>query len=78
VPLGGLFGGIPVVENRHIQPVPVLQLSPNFKWCSEEFRAETNAWLLDLFGTKEVAYLVHGFGLVMHPKHVAMLKGLKP
>ena len=47
--------GMNVRTSPLIQPVPKIQLSRDFN-CSEEFRENTNAWLLDMFGTKEVAY----------------------
>lgn len=76
------FFGIKVVESPHVQPVPVLQLSPTFEWCTPEFRAKTNAWLLERFGTMEVAYffnpralgLAGSPGVLLNPKQVAMLK----
>jgi hypothetical protein len=34
---------------------PKLQLSPDFKWCTPEFRAETDRWLLERFGTKPMS-----------------------
>lgn len=40
--------------------VPVLQLHPDFEWCSDEFRAQMNAWLLQRFGTQMVAWHVGG------------------
>jgi hypothetical protein len=85
----GLMFGMRIVESPHIVPVPKIQVSPSFKWCSEECRREMNAFLLDTFGTKEVAYIIDssylsplGFPgrgmdtLVVNPKHVAMLRGL--
>lgn len=78
--------GMRVIEDRHgITRVPVLQMDPEFKWCSEAFRAETNRWLLDLFGHKEVAYIIDssalGFGggqsVVMSPASMAYLRNLE-
>jgi hypothetical protein len=76
------FFGIKILPSEHVQPVPVLQLHPDFPWCTPEFRAKTNAWLLERFGTMEVAYmfdpralgLAGSPGFLMNPKHVAMLK----
>lgn len=43
--------GIPVIVHPAIKPVPAIQIDPDFKWCSDEFRAKHNAWLLERFGT---------------------------
>ena len=76
--------GLNIIESPHVQPVPVLQLRPQFVWCSDEFRAEMNAWLLEMFGTKEVMYVFDGralglnsSGIFMNPKHIAMIKNLR-
>lgn len=74
--------GMPVFESPLVQPVPKLQMSPSFKWCSDECRRETDAWLLDLFGTKEVLYLIDagalgigsGHKILMNPRHAAILR----
>lgn len=53
------FGGIKVVRS-HLIPdeSPVIQMHPSCDplWCTPEFRAKTNAWLLERFGTQPVAY----------------------
>lgn len=53
------FGGFKVIKH-HLIPdeAPVLQLRPDCDplWCTPEFRASTNAWLLERFGTQPVAY----------------------
>lgn len=67
------FMGIRVIPSHFVQPVPKIQLSPDFEWCTPEFRAETNRWFLERFGTKEVAYMVNG-NFLMNPKQIAMLK----
>lgn len=56
----GLFGGVRVIESPLISPVPKIQISPQFQWCTPEFRAEYDKWLLDRFGTKQVAYMFSG------------------
>jgi hypothetical protein len=56
-PTSTLFG-VRVVESRFLEDRPVLQLDPEFKWCSDEFRAKQNKWLLDMFGTQSTAYLI--------------------
>lgn len=55
------FAGFKVIKH-HLIPdeAPVLQMHPNCDaqglWCTPEFRAKTNAWLLERFGTQPVAY----------------------
>lgn len=55
------FGGFKVIKH-HLIPdeAPVLQMHPNCDpqglWCTPEFRASVNKWLLDRFGTQPVAY----------------------
>lgn len=76
--------GFPVITSPLVQPVPVLTFDPAHKlcWATPEFRAEMNAWLLERFGTKEVAYIFDPHALrimgnqtiVMHPETVARLK----
>lgn len=57
------FGGYKVIRH-HLIPdeAPVLQLHPDCDplWCTPEFRASTNLWLLDRFGTQPVAYFFTG------------------
>lgn len=66
--------GMKVIVSPVIQPVPVLQISPDFKWCSDEFRAKHNAWLLERFGTKDVVYVMNGDTAVISPRHAAMIR----
>lgn len=59
---------------------PVLQMDPNFKWCSDECRAEMNLWLLEMFGTrsivpKDTVYMFHN-SFVMRPEHAVMLRNV--
>jgi hypothetical protein len=55
------FGGFKLIRH-HLIPdeAPVLQMHPDCDpqglWCTPEFRARTNAWLLNRFGTQPVAY----------------------
>lgn len=74
------YMGMKVVVSPHLVPAPKVQLSPDFKWCSDEFRASENAYLLKMFGTKEVCYMLNKGTIVMSPKHVAALKvaGIAP
>lgn len=47
--------GLPV----HVHPLadslaaPKIQISPKFEWCTDEYRAKHNKWLLDRFGREE-------------------------
>lgn len=57
------FGGFKVIRSHRIpDESPVIQMHPNCDpqglWCTSEFRAKTNAWLLDRFGTQPVAYFL--------------------
>jgi hypothetical protein len=73
------FMGIKVLPSHLVQPVPKIQLSPRFEWCTPSFRSEYNAWLLGRFGTREVAFMFSGpfgEGIFMNPKQIAMLKNV--
>jgi len=53
-----------------------IKLSDGTSILSPEFRAETNAWLLERFGRRETykhAAYMFGNSIVMSPKHAAML-----
>jgi hypothetical protein len=55
------FMGLKIIRHHHIpDEAPVIQMHPNCDpqglWCTPEFRAKTNAWLLERFGTQPVAY----------------------
>lgn len=65
--------GMPVYESPLIRSVPKIQLSPGFKYCTPEFRAEMNQWLLEQFGTKHVAYAFDG-RLALSPEQMRLLK----
>lgn len=43
--------GIKVYEAP--EPQPVIQIPDEFKFCSDEFRAKHNLWLLETFGRRE-------------------------
>jgi len=47
--------GFPVYINPLLDDLapPKISISPDFKWCSDEFRAKHNAWLLERFGREE-------------------------
>jgi hypothetical protein len=76
--------GYKVFPSAAVKPVPNLQISPDFKYCSDKFRAEWNAWALERFGSTEVAYLMdlsasglgHGHALLMNPMSVVKLTNL--
>ena len=60
---------------------PVLQIDPEFKWCSDECRRDTNLWLLKMFGTRSIvprgtAYIVKGLGLVVRPEDAVMIRNI--
>lgn len=65
-----------IIVSPLIKPVPVLQVSPDFQFCSDEFRRDMNAWLLEIFGEKEVCFLINGGSAVLvSPKQFATLRG---
>jgi len=52
---------------------PVLQLSPDFKWCSPEFRAKQNEWLLQMFGERDTVIPLPDGSIVISPEmHMAL------
>ena len=68
--------GIRVIESPLIQPVAKLQVHPNCP-MTDEGRDKMNAWLLEMFGKEEVAYIFNlpaFHGIVMNPKHAAMIR----
>jgi hypothetical protein len=69
--------GMKVMESPLIQEVPRLQLSRGFNDCSPEFKQHMNDWLREKFGTYLPTYMIGGHTIVMHPRHVAMLKESK-
>lgn len=55
-PLQMMFGaldllGVRIFESPTLEPKPKLKLSPSCP-VSDEFRAEMDAWLLDMFGVE--------------------------
>ncbi len=53
-------------------PPPTVQLSKDFKWCSDDFRAQTNVWLVERFGFRhpilENKFLVsEKYGFIVTP-----------
>ncbi len=73
-----LYGRNIVVSNL-LKPIPKIQLRPDFQWCSEDFRRDFNAWLLEEFGAREVAILIPGTNtLVVDPGSFAKIKSSLP
>ena len=66
--------GMNVMTSTLVKPVPVLQLSSDFTACTEQFKYEMNQWLLDMFGTKDVMYVIDNNTLVMNNKMLDKLK----
>jgi len=58
--------GMNVTTSALVTPVPVLRLSPDFNACTDAFKEEMNQWLLDTFGTKEVAYMIGSDTLILN------------
>lgn len=71
--LNTLFG-MKIMTSAFIRPVPVLQLSPDFNACTDEFKTEMNQWLLEMFGTKDVAYMIGKDTLVLNHVMLAQIK----
>lgn len=71
--------GVQLIEHPMLGPEPVLQIRSDFAWCTDRFRAEMNAWLLERFGKREVAYFfggIDGFfsqSLIMSPGALAKI-----
>jgi hypothetical protein len=68
------FAGMRIHETPD---VPVLQISPDFPYVSDKFRAEWNRWALERFGTRNIvpegtAYMFCN-RLVMNPRSVVHL-----
>ena len=67
------FCGMKIIEAPEY---PVLQLSNNFQWCSDDFRADMNMWLLKTFGTRSLvpkgtAYILAGRYAIMRSEGIA-------
>ena len=66
--------GMKVMTSALVRPVPVLQLSPDFNACTDTFKAEINQWLLEMFGTQEVMYMIGKDTLVLNQSMLAKIK----
>lgn len=69
-----MFECMKIIESPFITAVPKIQLSPDFTACSDAMKQNMNNWLRDTFGTYLPCYVIGGDAIVMHPKHVAMLR----
>jgi hypothetical protein len=65
--------GMKIVESPLIQPVQKVKLSRKCP-CSDQVRDDFNAWLLGMFGDYLPCYIIGGGQIVMHPKHIALLR----
>jgi len=73
--------GMPVYE---VQPKyePVLQISKDFKWLTDEARAKHNAYLLKTFGTRDISAIplnqifMFNNSLIMRPEMCAIVRGM--
>lgn len=66
--------GLRVIEDRFgLTSPPVLQVDPNLKWITDECRASMNAWLLEMFGRKQVAYMFAG-NILMSREAIAAVR----
>ena len=62
------------MESPFIMEVPKIQLSHDFAACSDVTRQKFNGWLREMFGTYLPCYVLDGSTVVMHPRHVAVLR----
>jgi len=47
------LGGRKVVVSPLLEAGPVIKIPDHFQWCTDEYRARHNKWLLERFGAKE-------------------------
>ena len=72
--------GIPIITSAWVdQSVPVLQLSPDFQWCSNEFRIKQNKYLKERFGEKMNVLKIFNpttgrDNIVIHPANLVRFK----
>ena len=57
--------------------IPVLRVRPNCP-MTDEGRAKMNAWLLEVFGMKQVVWLAQEDSMFINPKHIASLRAIAP
>ena len=66
--------GLKVIEDPRLPPErPKIQIRPQVV-CSDNFRAEMNAWLAETFGSEPNIWMSPGIGYVMHPITAANIK----
>ena len=74
--VNGMFGtlnGMEVIAAPNLPEfTPVIQLSSHVM-VTDEFRAKTNAWYIEMFGQKRTAYVVED-KWVMHPNTIKCLQ----
>ena len=70
------FCGLKVMASTNVKPVPVLQISPAFKDCTDDFREEMNQWLLNIFGTKNVAYVFNDTLFLNHQTLIELKRAM--
>lgn len=68
------FHGMRVVVSSFIPVVPKVSLSADFIAASEACVRDMNAWLLAMFGTREMSMVVGDRTLVVGPKTYDRLK----
>lgn len=74
--MNSLFG-IPVISHPLLDgfKVPVLRIRDNVP-CSQPTRDEVNRYLLETFGSHEIA-LIFDKAMFLSPKHMAAIRALK-
>jgi hypothetical protein len=68
------FGAAIVVDHSGLTKLPAVHLSATFKWCSDKFRADMDAWLLERFGRKDHVFFLGNHTVVMSAENAARLK----
>lgn len=66
-----------IISDLMPDEIPRLKICEHMPWCGPEVRAETNAWLLDRFGTTPVAYMLSGNKLVLGAKNAALIRNIE-
>jgi len=70
---GEMIGGVRVVESPLVMPVPKLSIS-NLCPCSDHVRNDMNAYLLKMFGKREVSYRLPDGTMIVSPGMLARIK----
>ena len=67
--------GMPIISSPFVPAEqPKLKLRHDVP-VTDAFRAEMDAWLLEMFGTERVAYVLQGKHIYANPETVAMIRG---